>query len=352
MQYEDIVNLLGDEAESLLNHVCEKIPSSTIHHTGRHHVEEIFAVSDRTPAVLDSLHRLYGSGKLADTGYVSIFPVDQGMEHTAAYSFYQNPAFFDPETIIRLAVEAQCSGVASNLGVLALFSKKYAQSIPFIVKLNHSEHLTLPEKVDQIQFASVKQAKELGAVAVGATVYFGSPESHRQIHEISIAFAQAHELGMATILWCYPRNDRYKSGTTDYSDSVDITSQAIHIGATMGADIVKQKLPTAAHGFQNLKFSKFTDAMYEKLLTDHPIDLVRYQVAHAYMGRIGLINSGGESGGEKDLQEAVRTAVINKRGGGSGLIIGRKVFKRPFAEGVELLTAVQDVYLSERISIA
>lgn len=352
MQFDDIVQLLGAEAEQLLSHVCEKIPASSIHNTGRQHVEEIFAVSDRSAAVLDSLHRLYGSGRLAGTGYVSIFPVDQGMEHTAAYSFYQNPAYFDPETIVRLAVEAECSGVATNLGVLSLLSKKYASTIPFIVKINHSEHLTLPEKTDQILFASVKQAKELGAVAVGATVYFGSPESHRQIHEISAAFAQAHELGLATILWCYPRSDGYKKDGIDYTDSVDITSQAIHIGVTMGADIVKQKLPTALHGFKVLKFSKYADAMYDRLLTDHPIDLVRYQVAHAYMGKIGLINSGGESSGENDLAEAVRTAVINKRGGGSGLIMGRKVFKRPFAEGVSLIRAVQDVYLSDRVTIA
>ncbi|NCN51088.1 MAG: class I fructose-bisphosphate aldolase [Candidatus Pacebacteria bacterium] len=350
---DHIESLLGNEANSLLSHTCERIPAEVLHHTGPNHVAEIFTDSDRSEAVMANLDRLYNTGRLAGTGYLSIFPVDQGMEHTAAYSFYNNPIYFDPENILQMAIEGGTNGVASTLGVLGLHAKRYADKIPFIVKLNHSEHLTLPENADQLMFASVEQAAALGAAGVGATIYFGSDKSHRQIVEVSRAFARAHELGLFTILWCYPRNPNYKEGETDYTNSVDVTSQAIHIGVTIQADIVKQKMPLPLHAFQALKFSKYTDEMYDILTTDNPIDLVRYQVAHSYLGKIGLINSGGESkGGEADMAEAVRSAVINKRGGGCGLIMGRKVFKKPFADGVEMLHAVQDVYLNEEITIA
>ena len=353
MTTEHIVSVLGDEAESLLQHRCEKIPKETIHITDGSHVRTIFADSDRSETVIANLERLYGTGRLANTGYLSIFPVDQGMEHTAAYSFYENPIYFDPENILKMAIEGGTNGVATNLGVLGSHAKRYADRIPFILKLNHSEHLTHPDKVDQLMFATVEQAAELGAVGVGATIYFGSEESHRQIIEVSRKFKRAHELGLFTILWCYPRNPAYKEDETDYASAVDITSQAIHIGVTIEADIVKQKMPSPPHAFQALKFSKYADEMYETLLTDHPIDLVRYQVAHSYAGKIGLINSGGESKDlERDMAEAVRAAVINKRAGGSGLIMGRKVFKKPFAEGVALLHAVQDVYLNTEISVA
>lgn len=348
-----IEQLLGDEAESLLSHTCTHIPKEVVHKTGPNHVRESFAESDRSEAVIANLERLYNTGRLGGTGYLSIFPVDQGMEHTAAYSFYNNPIYFDPENIIKMALEGGTNGVATTLGVLGMHAKRYADRIPFILKLNHSEHLTHPAKIDQLMFATVDQAAELGAVGVGATIYFGSEESHRQIIEVSRKFKRAHELGLFTILWCYPRNPNYKDGETDYTSAVDITSQAIHLGVTIEADIVKQKMPSPLHAFQALKFSKYDDAMYEKLLTDNPIDLVRYQVAHSYLGKIGLINSGGESkGGDDDMAEAVRTAVINKRAGGSGLIMGRKVFKRPFKDGVEMLHAVQDVYLNEQIDLA
>ncbi len=353
MKIDQIAQLLGSEADSLLQHTCARIPKATIHQTGPNHVKEIFLESDRSEQVIANLERLYGTGRLANTGYLSIFPVDQGMEHTAAYSFYENPIYFDPENIIKMAIEGGTNGLASNLGVLGLHAKKYADKIPFILKLNHSEHLTFPAKSDELLFSTIDQAAALGAVGVGATIYFGSDESHRQIVEISRKFKRAHELGLLTILWCYPRNPNYKDGDTDYTTAVDITSQAIHIGVTIEADIVKQKLPTPLHGFQALAFSKYNDEMYETLLTDHPIDLVRYQVAHSYLGKIGLINSGGEAkGGEDDFADAVRTAVINKRAGGSGLIMGRKVFKKPFAEGVKLLHAVQDVYLNDEIDLA
>lgn len=350
---ENITTLLGDEAESLLSHTCTQIPKEVLHQTGPDHVKTIFTDSDRSEAVRANLERLYNTGRLAGTGYLSIFPVDQAMEHTAAYSFYMNPIYFDPESIIQMALEGGTNGVASNLGVLGLHAKRYADKIPFILKLNHSEHLTFPEKTDQLMFSTVEQAAAMGAVGVGATIYFGSDESHRQIVEVSRAFARAHELGLCTILWCYPRNPSYSNQGTDYESAVDVTSQAIHIGVTIQADIVKQKMPTPQHAFQALKFSKYTDEMYEHLVSDHPIDLVRYQVAHSYLGKIGLINSGGESkGGEADLAEAVRSAVINKRGGGSGLIMGRKVFKKPFKEGVEMLHAVQDVYLNKEVDLA
>lgn len=352
MTTEEIIKHLGKDAEELLNHVCVKIPKHVIHETGPNHVQQIFSHSDRSKAVQKNLQRLYGSGRLAHTGYLSIFPVDQAMEHTAAYSFSSNPIYFDPENIIRMAIEGGTNGVASTLGVLGLHAKKYADKIPFIVKINHSEHMTLPEVTDQLIFASVEQAEQMGAVGIGATIYFGAPESHRQIVEISKAFQRAHELGLFTILWCYPRSASYVQGKKDYSSAVDITSQAIQIGVTIEADIIKQKLPNALRGFQDLEFSKYTPEMYDRLLTDNPIDLVRYQLAHSYLGKIGLINSGGEAAGKEDFAEAIRTAVINKRGGGSGLIMGRKVFKKPFKDGVALLHAVQDVYLDRSITIA
>lgn len=349
---EKISSLLGNEAESLLSHRCTHIPKEVLHQPSPTHVRDIFLESDRSQAVVDNLERLYNTGRLAGTGYLSIFPVDQAMEHTAAYSFYNNPIYFDPESILQMAIEGGTNGVATTLGVLGLHAKRYVDRIPFILKINHSEHLTLPEKSDQLLFGTVEQAAALGAVGIGATIYFGSDESHRQIVDISRAFARAHELGLCTILWCYPRNPHYKKTDADYESAVDITSQAIHIGVTIEADIIKQKMPVPLHGFQALNFSKYTDEMYDVLVSDHPIDLVRYQVAHSYLGKIGLINSGGESAGDSDLADAVRSAVINKRAGGSGLIMGRKVFKRSFAEGVEMLHAVQDVYLNNEIGLA
>lgn len=352
MTHQELETLLGADAESLLLHRSEKIPASTITVPGPDHVEHVFAQSDRSKKVQENLRRLYGHGNLGGTGYLSIFPVDQGMEHTAAYSFYSNPTFFDPAIIVRFAHEGGCSGVTSTAGVLGMVSEQFARKIPFIVKLNHSEHLTLPEQTNQIPFASVQKAYDMGAAGVGATIYFGSDYSHRQIEEVAGAFEAAHRLGMFTILWCYPRNPNYEKGETDYTQAVDITSQACHIGVTLGADIIKQKLPKATFGFSKLKFSKYTPEMYDALLTEHPIDLVRYQVAHCYAGKISLINSGGESKGESDLAEAVRTAVINKRGGGAGLIMGRKLFKRSWEEGLVVLRAVQDVYLDDQITIA
>lgn len=353
MTRSQIEELLGrDDATELLEHRCEKIPSSSITVPGPDAVTRVFRGSNRSLDVVRNLARLYRTGRLANTGYLSILPIDQAIEHTAAYSFVENPAYFDPEQIVATAVQGECSGVASTAGVLGLVSKQYASKIPFVVKLNHSEHLTLPEITDQIIYSSVRYAHEMGAAAVGATLYFGSDESHRQITEIRDAFEEAHRLGLATILWCYPRNRNYKTQKIDYSTSVDITAQAIHLGATLGVDIVKQKMPTPTYGFQALNFSKYNDQMYIKLLTKHPIDLVRYQVAHAYMGKISLLNSGGESQGDDDLKTAVRAAIINKRGGGAGLIMGRKVFKRPINEGVAILHAVQDVYLSPEITVA
>lgn len=351
MNYEEIQTLLGDEASYFLNYTCKKIPKSSIQLPSATHVKDVFLSSNRSKSVIDSLTDLYSHGNLGKTGYLSIFPVDQGMEHTAAYSFAENPLFFDPENVVKLAIEGGCSAVASTYGLLALISKKYADQIPFIVKINHSEHLTLPEKTDQLIFSSVQQAYQLGAKGVGATIYFGSDNSHKQIETIAHAFEIAHSLGMFTILWCYPRNDNYKKDSNDYESAVDITAQANHIGVTLGADIIKQKLPTALQGFKDLKFSKYSDSMYESLLTDHPIDLVRYQLAHCYMGKISLINSGGEAG-KNDLYDAIKTAVINKRGGGSGLIMGRKVFKKPWHEALEMLEAVQSVYLEKEITIA
>lgn len=351
MNFEDIKTLLAKDASSLLNHVCEKIPKAMIQIPSGTHVQDTFVHSNRSKTVLNSLNDVYGHGTLANTGYLSIFPVDQGMEHTAAFSFAENPIFFDPDNIVNLALQGGCSAVASTYGVLALLSKKYAEQIPFIVKINHSEHLTNPEKIDQLMFTSVQQSYQLGAKGIGATIYFGSEESHQQIEEIAQAFEIAHSLGMFTILWCYPRNSHYKKNGTDYESAVDITAQANHIGVTLGADIIKQKLPNNLHGFQDLEFSKYSNTMYDNLLTDNPIDLVRYQVAHCYMGKISLINSGGESG-DSDLQDAIKTAVINKRGGGSGLIMGRKVFKKPWHEALEMLEAVQSVYACEEITVA
>lgn len=352
MEYAELISLVGQNAESLLTHVCQKIPKEQILAPAGDHVTQVFSQSDRSEAVQQSLNRLYGSGKLAGTGYLSIFPVDQAIEHTAAFSFADNPLYFDPENIVKLALEGGCNGVASTLGVLGLVSKKYAGQLPFIVKLNHNELVTYPPKHDQVVFASVAQAKNMGAVAVGATIYFGSEESDRQLQEVSRLFEAAHQQGLATILWCYPRSEHFLRSGVDYSTAVDLTAQANHLGVTIEADIIKQKLPTPHRAFSDLRFGKYTEQMYERLLTDHPIDLVRYQVAHCYMGKISLINSGGESQGEADFSEAVTTAVINKRAGGAGLIMGRKVFKRSFSEGIELLHAVQDVYLNPQITLA
>lgn len=344
--------ILAEAADSLLNHTCTALPKELLTLPGPTHLEDVFEQSNRSHSVKSSLSRLYGTGRLAGTGYLSIFPVDQGLEHTAAYSFFENPRFFDPKSILDMAVEGGCSGVATSVGALALFSKSYAEKIPFIVKINHSEHLTLPEKTDQLMFASVKQAHQLGAVGIGATIYFGSPESHRQIEQIAQAIELAHDLGLFAVIWCYPRNENYAKDGHDYSESVDITAQAIHMAVSMGADIVKQKMPQPSHGFEQLHFSKSVPEMYQTLITDHPIDLVRYQVVHAYSGRIGLLNSGGESHPGQNLQAAVTEAVINKRAGGQGIIMGRKVFKQSWEDGLKLLWAVQDVYLDDSITLA
>ena len=353
-----IEELLGDEAQSLLDHTAQTIPKEQLHLPGPDFVDRVVAQSDRSSAVLRSLQSLIGHGRLAGTGYVSILPVDQGVEHSGGASFAPNPQYFDPGNIVKLAIEGGCNGVASTFGVLGSIARKYAHKIPFIVKINHNEMLTLPNKFDQVLFGTVKEAKNLGAVAVGATIYFGSDESTRQITEISEAFAQAHELGMACILWCYLRNSKFKTPEGDMHAAADLTGQANHLGVTIQADIVKQKLPERNGGYPAVEkelgksYGKTSKLVYEKLATENPIDLVRYQVANGYMGRIGLINSGGESKGAGDLAAAVRTAVINKRGGGMGLISGRKAFQRPMNEGVELLNAIQDVYLSKEITVA
>lgn len=352
MNYNEIINTLGDQAESLLDHTCHKIPKEKIHHTSPYHVEKIFTDSNRSPQVIKNLKRIYSHGRLSKTGYLSILPVDQGIEHTAGYSFANNVDLFDPENIIKLAIEGGASAVASTLGVLGLISNKYADQLPFIVKINHNELLTYPTKHDQILFASVKQAYEMGAVGIGATIYFGSEESNRQLIEISQAFEQAHRMGLFTVLWCYPRNSAWNTKKNNYEQAADISAQAIHLGATIGADIVKQKFPTVMDGFRQLDFAKYSDELYDNLLTPHPVDMVRYQVAHAYAGKIGLINSGGSYQGEQDWKEALTTAVVNKRAGGAGLIMGRKIFNRPFWKGVELMHAVQDVYLEDKITIA
>ncbi|MGG6297072.1 class I fructose-bisphosphate aldolase [Leptolyngbya sp. AN02str] len=350
-----IESLLGDEAESLLTHKA-KISKDLLHLPGPDWVERIFAQSDRSPQVLRSLQQLYSTGRLANTGYLSILPVDQGIEHSAGASFAPNPIYFDSENIIKLAIEGGCNAVATTLGVLGTLSRKYAHKIPFILKLNHNELLTCPNQFDQIMFASVEQAWNLGAIAVGATIYFGSPESGRQIQEVSRAFARAHELGLATILWCYLRNGEFKQDQ-DYHLAADLTGQANHLGVTIEADIIKQKLPELNGGYAAVakalgkSYGKTDSRVYSDLTTDHPIDLTRYQVLNCYAGRAGLINSGGASG-KKDKAEAIRTAVINKRAGGCGLISGRKTFQRPFEKGVELFHLIQDVYLSSEITIA
>ncbi|MFA9214190.1 MAG: class I fructose-bisphosphate aldolase [Candidatus Methylacidiphilales bacterium] len=347
-----IVELLGDKADYYLNHESKTISKSNIHLPGSDFVDRIFAQTNRNPQVLRSLAQLYGTGRLANTGYMSILPVDQGIEHSAGASFAPNPAFFDPENIVKLAIEGGCNAVASTYGVLASMSRKYAHKIPFIVKINHNEFLSYPNKFDQIMFGSVDEAYNLGAVAVGATIYFGSDESGRQIQEVAAAFERAHELGMATILWCYLRNNAFKVDGVDYHTAADLTGQANHLGVTIQADIIKQKLPTNNGGYNATKHGKTHPKVYSELSTDHPIDLTRYQVANCYMGRQGLINSGGESKGATDLAEAVVTGVINKRAGGQGLILGRKAFQKPMNEGVSLLNAIQDIYLDNSITIA
>lgn len=349
--FEEIREKLGEEAEYLLEYTCEKIPKEklTVPNPG---TPENFMNSDRNTRVLGSISHLYGHGTLGNTGYLNILPIDQGIEHSAAFSFYKNIDYFDPENIIKLAMESGCNGVASTFGVLGLHARKYAHKIPFIVKINHNELLTYPNKYDQILYGNIKEAWNMGATAVGATIYFGSEESSRQIQEIANAFEEAHQLGMATILWCYARNSAFKIKDTDYHTAADITGQANHLGVTIKADIIKQKLPETNFGFKNVKFGKFSDDMYNSLTTDHPIDLCRLQVANCYMGKIGLINSGGGSSGASDITEAVRTAVINKRAGGSGLIMGRKAFQRPLNEGIELLRSVQEVYLDANVTVA
>ena len=348
----NITELLGEKADFYLEHVCEKITKDELQTPSKTSLDKVFAQSNRNPQVLRSLSQLYNHGNLGGTGYLSILPVDQGIEHSAAFSFYKNPDYFDPENIIKLAIEAGCNGVASTFGVLGLNARKYAHKIPFIVKINHNELLTYPNKYDQTLFGKVKEAWDMGAVAVGATIYFGSAESNRQLKEIAEAFEEAHNLGMATILWCYTRNESFKTEKDDYHAAADVTGQANHIGVTIQADIIKQKLPTNNFGFKEIGFGKYDDEMYKTLTTEHPIDLCRLQVANCYMGKIGLINSGGGSKGKSDLFEAVTTAVINKRAGGSGLILGRKTFQKPFAEGIDLLRLVQEVYLDHKISIA
>ncbi|MGB0243038.1 MAG: class I fructose-bisphosphate aldolase [Bacteroidia bacterium] len=352
MANSKIENLLGSDAAHLLDHTCTTIPKENIHIPGSDFVDRVFAQSNRNPQVLRSIQSLYNHGRLADTGYLSILPVDQGIEHSAGSSFAPNPSYFDPENIIKLAIEGGCNAVASTYGVLAMNSRKYAHKIPFIVKLNHNEFLSYPNTYDQIMFGSVEEAWNLGATAVGATIYFGSEGSNRQIIEVAQAFEEAHSLGMATILWCYTRNSGFKVDGKDYHTAADLSSQANHLGVTIQADIIKQKLPTTNGGYLATKHGKTHPKVYDELTTDHPIDLTRYQVANCYMGRAGLINSGGESKGQGDIEEAVATAVINKRAGGAGLILGRKAFQKPIAEGVELLNAVQDVYLDSSITIA
>ncbi len=352
MSISKITELLGADAELLLNHTCKTISKENIHLPSGDFVDRLFIPSNRSNQVLRSLQAIYDHGRLANTGYVSILPVDQGIEHSAGASFAPNPMFFDPENIVKLAIEGGCNAVASTYGVLASVSRKYAHKIPFIVKINHNEFLTYPNKFDQIMFGSVDEAWNLGATAVGATIYFGSEESSRQIVEVAQAFERAHELGMATILWCYTRNNAFKVDGVDYSTSADLTGQANHLGVTIQADIIKQKLPTNNGGYNAVKFGKTHKKVYDELTTAHPIDLCRYQVANCYMGRMGLINSGGESKGASDMSEAVTTAVVNKRAGGHGLISGRKAFQKPFNEGIQLLNAIQDVYLSKEVSIA
>jgi len=347
-----ITEILGSKADGLLNHTCKTISKENIHLPGSDFVDRIFSISNRSPQVLRSLNQLYNTGRLSNTGYMSILPVDQGIEHSAGASFAPNPIYFDSENIVKLAIEGGCNAVASTFGVLGSVSRKYAHKIPFIVKINHNEFLTYPNKFDQIMFGSIKDAWNMGATAVGATIYFGSPESSRQIIEVAKAFEMAHELGMATILWCYTRNNGFKKDGVDYHTATDLSSQANHLGVTIQADIIKQKLSDKNGGYTAINFGKTHAKVYSELTTDHPIDLCRYQVANCYMGRMGLINSGGESKGASDMAEAVETAVINKRAGGQGLISGRKAFQKPMADGVLLLNTIQDVYLDKTITIA
>jgi fructose-bisphosphate aldolase, class I len=347
-----IEEILGDEAADLLEHKCKTVSRDQLHLPGPDFVSRIWKDSDRPTRVLRNLEAMFDHGRLAGTGYLSILPVDQGIEHTAGSSFAPNPIYFDPEKIVELAIEGGCNAVASTFGVLGSVARRYAHRIPFICKINHNELLTYPTKYDQVLFGTVKEAWEMGAVAVGATIYWGSEESDRQLIEVSRAFHEAHELGMATVLWCYLRNPAFTKDGVNYETSADMTAQANHLGVTIEADIIKQKLPTTNRGFEVIKFSKTSPIVYDKLTTDHPIDLTRYQVINNYMGRAGLINSGGESHGAGDLKEAVWTAVVNKRAGGMGLISGRKSFQRPMKEGVELLHAIQDVYLNSAVTVA
>ncbi len=347
-----IIQLLGSDAENLLNHQCKTISKEQIHLPSSSHVEDIWINSNRSNQTLNSLQGLINNGRLANTGYVSILPVDQGIEHSAGASFAPNPIYFDPENIVKLAIEGGCNAIASTFGVLGIISRKYAHKIPMMVKINHNEFLSYPNKFDQVMFGQIKSAWNMGATMVGATIYWGSDNSTRQLQEVAKAFEMAHELGMATVLWCYTRNNAFKIDGIDYHTSADLTGQANHLGVTLQADIIKQKLPTNNGGYNATKHGKTSPLVYSQLTTDHPIDLTRYQVANCYMGRVGLINSGGESKGASDLAESVRTAVINKRAGGMGLISGRKAFQRPMNEGVDLLNAIQDVYLDNSITIA
>ena len=349
---DGIVELLGKDADSLLGHVCKGVSKQEIALPGPNHLDENFGASDRNPQTLVNLQRILTSGRLAGTGYVSILPIDQGIEHSGAASFAPNPIYFNPENILRLAIEGGCNAVASTLGVLGLVSRKYAHKIPFVLKLNHNQLMSYPNGYNQIMFAQVEQAWNMGAAAVGATIYFGSQDSKQEIVEVAEAFHRAHEMGMATILWCYLRSDAFKNDGVDYHTSADMTGQANHLGVTIEADIIKQKLPTNNGGFNAINFCKTHPRVYDELTSSHPIDLVRWQVANCYMGRCGLINSGGASGGAGDLAEAVRTAVVNKRGGGMGLISGRKAFQRPLDEGASLLRTIQDVYLEPQIGVA
>lgn len=346
-----ITEILGQTAKDLLTHQCKTIPKDMLHLPGPDFVDRVVAVSDRSPRVMRNMQSVFNHGRLAGTGYLSILPVDQGIEHSAGASFAPNPIYFDPENIVKLAIEGGCNAVASTLGVLGAISRKYAHKIPFIVKINHNELLTYPNTFDQRMFASVEQAYDLGAVAVGATIYYGSSESERQIEEVSAAFEQAHSLGLFTVLWCYLRNSEFKKDGVDYHAAADLTSQANHLGVTIEADIIKQKQPTCNGGYNAIKFGKTHKKVYETLTTDHPIDLTRYQVVNCYMGRAGLINSGGPSG-ENDLQQVTASAVINKRAGGTGLISGRKTFQKPMKDGIKLFHTIQDVYLTKEITIA
>ena len=349
---QKIEEVLGPDARDLLEHKCQTIPKEQLHLPGPDFVDRIWAQSDRPTRVLRSLESLFAHGRLAGTGYLSILPVDQGIEHSAGASFAPNPIYFDGAKIVELAIEGGCNAVASTFGVLGSVARRYAHRIPFICKINHNELLTYPNHFDQILFGTVKEAWDLGAVAVGATIYFGSEQSDRQLQEIAVAFHEAHALGMATVLWCYVRNNAFKKDGKNYEAAADLTGQANHLGVTIEADIIKQKLPDTNRGFEVIGFGKTAPAVYDKLTTDHPIDLCRYQVVNNYMGRAGLINSGGESKGATDLKEAVRTAVINKRAGGMGLISGRKSFQRPMKEGIELLNAIQDVYQNPAVTVA